>query len=175
MPSLRLLGIAGHGTGSLRNLSSTSLSGLSLGRLDAAPIDPIALAEIFPMVTELQLYGSGWPEDLAFVAELPRLARLSLDHEMTKRTSSLRVPAALRRIDLGFTTAVDLTALVRLPQLQRISLRYITEPVDMTPFRRWDGDTVTIATTPDQRLAHRDELPPTVRIRRHETKDLRYD
>jgi hypothetical protein len=175
MPTLRLLGIAGHGTGSLRNLSSTSLTGLSLGRLDAAPTDPTTLAESFPLITELQLYGSSWPEDLGFVAQLLRLTRLSLDHEMTNRTGSLRAPAALRRIDLGFTNAVDLTPLARLRQLQHISLRYITEPVDLTPFRRWNGDAVTIATTPDQRLAHRDELPPTVRIRRHETKDLRYD
>lgn len=156
MPSLRLLGIAGHGTGSLRNLSSTSLSGLSLGRLDAARTDPTALAEIFPMITELQLYGSGWPEDLGFVAEFPRLARLSLDREMTNRTGSLRVPEALRRIDLGFTTAVDLTPLARLRQLQRISLRYITKPVDLTPFRRGGR----------RRRHHHDDTRPTTRTPR---------
>jgi hypothetical protein len=176
MSGLRMLGIAGSGSGSLRGLPATGLSGLSLGRLGSAPDDdPEALARTLPMLTELQLYGSDWPEDLGFVSDFPRLERLSLDHAMTGRVGSLRAPAALRHVDLGFTTEVDMTALARLPQLRRIGLRWIDRPVDLTPFRGWNGDALTIETTPAQRLTQQNGLPPTVRIRRLNTDDVRYE
>jgi len=94
---------------------------------------------------------------------------------MTARVSSFRVPATLREVDLGFTTEVDLTALVQVPQLRRIRLRWIDRPVDLAPFAMWDGNAVTIETTATQRLTHRDTLPPTVRIQRIDSYGVRYD
>ncbi|MEJ3742845.1 NACHT domain-containing protein [Actinomycetes bacterium KLBMP 9797] len=175
MPALRMLGITGRASGSFPRLPTNGLSGLSLGHWGSAPDDPKALARAFPMVTELQLYGSEWPEDLGFVGEFPRLERLSLDHAMTGRVASLRAPAALREVDLGFAIEVDMTALAQMRQLQRISLRWIDRPVDLTPFRAWDGGALTIETASTQRLVHRDGLPPTVRIRRLDSDGVRYD
>jgi hypothetical protein len=174
MPALQMLGINGRAWSSLRGLPVTTLPGLSLG-LRAAPDDPQALARAFPMLSELQLYGSAWPDDLGFVGEFPQLERLSLDHAMTGRIASLRTPATLRRVDLGFATEVDVTPLSRLHQLRQIGLRWIDRPIDLTPFRTWDGDILTIETTPNQRLAHRDSLPPTVRIRHLDSYSVRYD
>jgi hypothetical protein len=175
MPAMQMLGLTGRGSGSLHGVPATGLTGLALGRLSVAPDAPKLLARKFPMLTELQLWGSEWPEDLGFVGEFPRLEHLWLDHAMTGRLSSLRAPAALRDLELGFAAEVDLTALTRLPQLRRIGVRWIERPVDLTPFSRWDGEALTIETTPTQRLTHQDELPPTVRIRRVDSADVRYD
>jgi hypothetical protein len=176
MPNLRMLGIAGQAAGALRGLSTTvGVSGLSLGRLSSAPEDPQVLARIFPGLTELQLYGSGWPEDLGLVADFVRLECLSLDHAMTARLGSLRVPATLRNVSVGFATEVDVAALARLPQLQRIELQWIDRPVDLSPFRHWNGNALTIETTPSQRLMNGSGLPPTIKIQRPRREVALYD
>ncbi|WIN00329.1 NACHT domain-containing protein [Actinoplanes oblitus] len=175
LPSLRMLGVSGQGSGLLRGVSAPRLTGLSLGRLSSAPVEPKGLAEAFPMVTELQLYGSGWPDDLGFVGDLPRLECLSLDHAMAGRVAGLRAPATLREVGLGFAGEVDLTALSRLSQLRRISLRWIERPVDLSPLSKWDGGALTITVTPDQRLTHRRQMPSTVRIRRVDPDGTSYE
>jgi hypothetical protein len=175
LPALRMLGLAGRSSGSLRGLASPGVSGLSLGRLIPAPDDPEALARAFPMLTELQLYGSDWPEDLGFVGAFGRLERLSLDHAMTSRMDSLHGPATLRDVELGFAADVDLSGPARLPRLRRIGLRWIERPVDLTPLSTWDGDSLTIEAPPAQRLTHRHALPSTVRIRRIDSHTVRYD
>jgi hypothetical protein len=176
MPHLRMLGITGAAAGAFRGMSTTvEVPGLSLGRLSSAPESPRALARIFPALTELQLYGSGWPEDLGLVDQFARLERLSLDHEMTARLGSLRVPATLRDVRVGFATEVDVAALAGLPQLQRIELQWIEQPVDLSPFRNWNGDALTIETTPRQRLTNGSGLPPTIKIKRQKLEVALYD
>jgi hypothetical protein len=175
LPTLRMLGITGRGASSLRGLVAPGLAGLSLGRLTSPPGNPDELASAFPMLTELQLYGSDWPEDLGFVGGFRRLERLSLDHAMTDRIASLRAPEALQEVELGFAAEVDLTVLARLTQLRRIGLRWIERPINLTPLSTWDGVALTIEVSPTQRLTHRRELPPTVRIRRVDSDGVRYE
>jgi NACHT conflict system protein/NACHT domain-containing protein len=167
MPRLTRLALNGPHLADFGRSPAKSVRYLSLGQKPDAPsTDPLPLVKVFARLTELQLYGFGWPDDLGLVADLPMLESLFLHHRSATLLHTLSAAPRLRRISLGLTDSVDLSPLIRLAGLERIDIQAVRRPVDVSPFRAWSGGPLTISALSSQKIIGQGALPSSVRVRR---------
>lgn len=167
MPGLERLSVNGVQFGTINDGILAKVRRLSVGNPAPAPGEILPhLRQLFPAVIELQLYGNEQVDDLSSIADFRDLVNLSLVNRWTQHLHTLRAPAGLRRVQLGSTDSVDLSPLVRLPQLTEIEVRYVSVPVDVSAFCDWTGGSLTISALRQQKLSGQRHLASQVRIKR---------
>lgn len=169
LPLLATLDVTYGMVQSYRAFASSPITDLAVGKPVRAPRrGPSDLVASFPFVESLEFFGEGaWPRKLDFLDRFSRLTTLRLFGKAPNWLATIAPPPTLRTLRLIACGAADLSPVLSLTQLSHLEFSLVRDPIDLSGFKEWRGDPLLISAERPTEFIGRDQLPPSVRVRRH--------